>query len=94
MARGGRLTQNGEILLAHAKVALERLDRAEAEVAAIARGEGGRLLFGSFPTATESFVACAVRAFRSRHPASIFISAMASRVSTSFDWKTFCSTAP
>jgi molybdate transport repressor ModE-like protein len=66
--RGARLTHSGQVLLAHAEVALGRLDRAEAELAAIARGEGGQLRFGSFPTATESFVACAVRAFRSRHP--------------------------
>lgn len=66
--RGARLTQSGEVLLAHAQITLDQLDRAEAEIAAIARGEGGRLLFGSFPTATESFVACAVRTFRSRHP--------------------------
>jgi DNA-binding transcriptional LysR family regulator len=66
--RGARLTQSGQVLLAHAEVALDRLDRAGAEMAAIARGEGGKLLFGSCPTATESFVACAVRAFRSRHP--------------------------
>ncbi len=66
--RGTRLTHSGEILLAHAEVALERLDRADAELAAIARGDGGRLLFGSFPTATESFVASAVGVFRSRYP--------------------------
>ncbi len=66
--RGARLTQSGEVLLTHAKVALDRLDRAEAELSAIARGEGGRLLFGSFPTATETFVACAIRRFRSRYP--------------------------
>ncbi len=66
--RGARLTQSGEVLLAHAEVALDRLDHAEAELAAIARGEGGRLQFGSFPTATETFVACAIRRFRSRYP--------------------------
>lgn len=66
--RGARLTHSGEVLLAHAEAALARVDHAEAELAAIARGEGGQLLFGSFPTATESFVACAVRAFRSRYP--------------------------
>jgi len=66
--RGARLTQSGEVLLAHAEVALDRLDGAEAELAAIARGEGGRLLFGSFPTATATFVARAIQRFRSRHP--------------------------
>lgn len=66
--RGTRLTQAGQVLLAHAEVALARLDQAEGELAAIARGEGGKLVFGSFPTATESFVARAVRDFQARHP--------------------------
>jgi len=66
--RGARLTDAGRALLAHAELVLERLDRAEGEVAAIARGEAGTLLFGSFPTATEAFVARAVRMFQDRHP--------------------------
>jgi len=66
--RGTRLTESGRVLLAHAELALDRLDRAEAELAAIARGQGGRLRFGSFPTATESFVADVVATFRRRHP--------------------------
>ncbi len=66
--RGARLTHSGGVLLAHAEVALDRLERAAVELAAIARGEGGQLLFGSFPTATESFVARAVGAFRCRYP--------------------------
>lgn len=66
--RGMRLTDAARVLVAHAEGALTGLDRAEAELAAIARGEGGRLLFGSFPTATESFVAEVVRLFRDSHP--------------------------
>ncbi len=37
--RGARLTQPGQVLLAHAEVALDRLYRAEAEMAAVTRGE-------------------------------------------------------
>jgi DNA-binding transcriptional LysR family regulator len=66
--RGMRLTESGQILVGHADVALRQLDQAEAELTAIARGEGGRLLFGSFPTATESFVADVVSLFRAAHP--------------------------
>ncbi len=66
--QGARLTQAGHVVLAHARAALEQLERGEAEVAAIVRGEGGQLRFGSFPTATASFVAQAVRVFRARHP--------------------------
>ncbi len=65
--RGARLTQSGQVLLDHAEVLLARLERAEGELATISRGEAGRLLFGSFPTATESFVARAVQAFQDAH---------------------------
>ncbi len=92
--RGARLTHSRQVLLAHAEVALGRLDRAEAELAAIAGGEGGQLRFGSFPTATESFVACAVRAFRSRHPGVDRTSATRSRTSRSSDSNGSSSTAP
>ncbi len=66
--RGARLTQAGQVMLEHTQVALEQLDRGQAELAAIARGEGGQLRFGSFPTATESFVAQVVSLFSVRHP--------------------------
>lgn len=67
-ASGARLTGPGRVLLGHAEVALDRLDRAEAELAAIARGEGGQVTFGSFPTATEAFVADVMATFRREHP--------------------------
>lgn len=38
------------------------------QLSGIARGEAGSLLFGSFPTATEAFVAAALAAFQARHP--------------------------
>jgi len=66
--RGARLTSAGEALLSHAEVVIERLDRAEGELSGIARGEAGSMLFGSFPTATEAFVAAALAAFQARHP--------------------------
>ncbi len=68
MPRGVRLTPAGEMLLSHAELALDRIAQAEADLAAIVRGHAGQLIFGSFPTATASFVAPAVRAFRAEHP--------------------------
>ncbi|MDP8910312.1 MAG: LysR family transcriptional regulator [Chloroflexota bacterium] len=65
---GTRLTHAGETLLGHAEVVIDRLDRAEGELAAMTRGQAGRMLFGSFPTATESFVAAALASFQARHP--------------------------
>ncbi len=47
---------------------IDRLDRAEGELAAVARGRAGRMLFGSFPTATEAFVAAALASFQAHHP--------------------------
>lgn len=66
--RGARLTQAGESLLTHAELVIEQLDRAEAELSSIARGKGGRVRFGSFPTATEAFVAPALATFQANHP--------------------------
>lgn len=66
--RGVRLTDAGRALVAHAEVVVARLADARAELEAIGAGGAGRLRFGSFPTATATFVARAVAAFGARHP--------------------------
>ncbi|MEJ7715502.1 MAG: LysR family transcriptional regulator [Thermoleophilaceae bacterium] len=66
--QGMRLTESAEALVAHAEAVFARLGEAQGELEAIAGGVGGRLRFGSFPTATTAFGARAMEAFRNRHP--------------------------
>ncbi len=67
--RGGvRPTPAGAALAAHVGGILARMDAAEEEVAAIARGRGGRLRAASFPTAGATLMPRAVAAFRASHP--------------------------
>ena len=66
--RGMRLTESAEALVAHAHAVFARLGDAQAELEAIAGGAGGRLRFGSFPTATMAFAARAMQVFRDRCP--------------------------
>jgi DNA-binding transcriptional LysR family regulator len=66
--RGVRPTAAGAALAAHAEGILARMDDAEAEVAAIAGGRGGRLRIASFPTAGATLVPQAVARFRAAHP--------------------------
>jgi DNA-binding transcriptional LysR family regulator len=66
--QGMRLTESGEALVAHAEAVFARLGEAQAELEAIAGGAGGRLRFGSFPTATMAFGARAMEVFRNRCP--------------------------
>jgi len=67
--RGGvRPTPAGAALAAHVGGILARMDSAEAEVAAIARGRGGRLRTASFPTAGSTLMPRAIAAFRASHP--------------------------
>lgn len=67
--RGGvRPTPAGAALAAHVGGILARMDTAESEVAAIARGRGGRLRTASFPTAGSSLMPRAIAAFRASHP--------------------------
>ncbi len=67
--RGVRPTPAGAALATHAEGILARMDDAEAEVAAIAGGRGGRLRIASFPTAGATLVPQAVARFRAAHPA-------------------------
>ncbi|MDX6625763.1 MAG: hypothetical protein QOE56_752 [Solirubrobacterales bacterium] len=67
--RGGvRPTPAGAALAAHVGGILARMDTAESEVAAIARGRGGRLRTASFPTAGSTLMPRAIAAFRASHP--------------------------
>jgi DNA-binding transcriptional LysR family regulator len=66
--RGVRPTAAGAALVGHAEGILARMDDAEAEVAAIAGGRGGRLRIASFPTAGATLVPQAVARFRASHP--------------------------
>lgn len=67
--RGGvRPTPAGAALAAHVGGILARMDTAESEVAAIARGSGGRLRTASFPTAGSTLMPRAIAAFRASHP--------------------------
>jgi len=47
-----RLTESAEALVAHAEAVFAQLGEAQADLEAIAGGVGGRIRFGSFPTAT------------------------------------------
>jgi len=66
--QGMRLTESAEALVGHAEAVFARLGEAQGELEAIAGGVGGRLRFGSFPTATTAFGARAMEALRNRHP--------------------------
>jgi DNA-binding transcriptional LysR family regulator len=66
--RGIRPTEAGAALVGHAEGILARMDDAEAEVAAIAGGRGGRLRVASFPTAGATLMPQAVARFSASHP--------------------------
>ncbi|MFC6081685.1 LysR family transcriptional regulator [Sphaerisporangium aureirubrum] len=68
LARGVRLTPAGTVLHRHAREALERLDLASGELAAIHGGTGGRLRVGAFASANAVLVPEALRAFRREWP--------------------------
>jgi DNA-binding transcriptional LysR family regulator len=63
-----RLTPAGQALCRHARVVLERLSVAEAELEAIAAVETGRLRVGTYASAGATLVVQAVAAFRQQHP--------------------------
>jgi DNA-binding transcriptional LysR family regulator len=62
------LTDAGHALVRHGRAINARLDSAEQELAEIAGRRGGRLRFGSFPTALSTFVPAAIARLRSRRP--------------------------
>ncbi|MFJ4406679.1 LysR family transcriptional regulator [Streptomyces sp. NPDC088910] len=68
LPRGVRLTPAGAALHRHATEVLDRLARAEAELAAIHAGRGGTLRVGAFATANIALVPAALRAFTRARP--------------------------
>ncbi|GGO91446.1 LysR family transcriptional regulator [Wenjunlia tyrosinilytica] len=69
LPRGVRLTEEGRAALVHAEAALERLDAARRDIAALRGLAAGRLRMGAFPTAETELVPRATAAFRTAHPA-------------------------
>ena len=67
LPRGVRLTEPGRLLVGHADAILEQLRAAEQSLAAVRRGDGGRLRLGSFPTANATLMPRAVASFRRQH---------------------------
>ncbi|MEV4067549.1 LysR family transcriptional regulator [Nonomuraea dietziae] len=68
LARGVRLTPAGAALRRHAEAVLDRLGKAEEELAAIHRGSGGTLRIGAFATANVWLVPQALKMFTARWP--------------------------
>ncbi len=68
-SRGGvRPTPAGAALAGHVGGILAQMETAEAEIAAIAAGHGGRLRTASFPTAGATLMPQAIAGFRASHP--------------------------
>ncbi|WP_432020533.1 LysR family transcriptional regulator [Streptomyces sp. 1222.5] len=63
-----RLTDAARLVLSHAEAVFEQLERADAALAAYARGDAGEVRVGAFPTAVPALVVPAVRALRASHP--------------------------
>lgn len=63
-----RLTQAGEVLARHAVHVLAALDNAEAEVAAIAGMQAGRVRLMAFPSSSATLVPRALAQVRREHP--------------------------
>lgn len=68
LPRGVRLNPAGRALYRHAVDVLDRLSRAEQELAVLHRGHGGLLHVGAFSTANIALVPAALRAFRQARP--------------------------
>ncbi|MFF4263802.1 LysR substrate-binding domain-containing protein [Streptomyces virginiae] len=66
--RGVRLTPAGQNLVRHAEAVLERLERADADLAEARGGLAGALRIGAFPTATRAIVPAALITLARRHP--------------------------
>jgi DNA-binding transcriptional LysR family regulator len=66
--RGLVLTGTADVLLEHAHALFAQLERAEADVAAHARGELGTVVVGAFPTALAAVAAPATEALAAAHP--------------------------
>ena len=65
---GVRLTTAGQSLHRHAEAVANRLADAQIEIDSLVSGGSGRVVVGSFPTATAAFVAEGIARFRRVHP--------------------------
>ena len=63
-----RLTEAGEILLAHTDAILGRIAHAEQELSAYVEARSGRLRLAAFESAGAALVPAAVESFHERHP--------------------------
>ncbi|MEV6117793.1 LysR substrate-binding domain-containing protein [Streptomyces sp. NPDC052109] len=68
VGRRVRLTEQAEILVAHTEAVLERLERAEADIAASLTDLTGTLRIAAFQTAALALVPTALGLLRERHP--------------------------
>ncbi|MEU6540721.1 LysR family transcriptional regulator [Streptomyces sp. NPDC047000] len=68
VGRRVRLTAQAEILVAHTEALLERMERAEADIAASLTDLSGTLRIASFQTAALALVPAALDLLRERHP--------------------------
>lgn len=68
VGRRVRLTEQAEILVAHTEAVLERLERAEADIAASLSDLTGTLRIASFQTAALALVPTALGLLRDQHP--------------------------
>ncbi|WP_131737255.1 LysR family transcriptional regulator [Actinomadura roseirufa] len=68
VGRRVRLTPQAEILVAHTEAVLERLERAEADLAASLAGITGVLRIAAFQTVTLALVPAALTSLRRAHP--------------------------
>lgn len=66
--RGVRLTEEGNVLLAHAKGILQQIVRAQQDIMNIKDLPIGNVIVGAPPTAGKAFILQLVRTFRSRFP--------------------------
>src|SRR5215207_8245516 len=66
-SRGIRLAPAGKVLLSHAERILREVREAQAALESLAGVQVGKLHLGSFPTATQTFIAHALRAYRGRY---------------------------
>ncbi|MER6046719.1 LysR family transcriptional regulator (plasmid) [Streptomyces sp. BHT-5-2] len=72
LKRTGRrvaLTPAGQNLVRHTEDLLERLERADAELAAVRSGLAGPVRIGSYPSATRAIIPAALAALAREHPA-------------------------
>ncbi|MEV5551506.1 LysR substrate-binding domain-containing protein [Streptomyces sp. NPDC052309] len=68
VGRRVRLTEQAEILVAHTEAVLERLERAEADIATSLADLTGTLRIASFQTAALALIPVALGLLRERHP--------------------------